>query len=162
MSRPSKTRDGEPERQFLTAIHEASLMTSRLFNQAVKDVGLTRTQWMVVYRLYLEGEQSQTEIARSLSIAKPPLGKVIDLLEKDGWLTRKQNPKDRRENLISLTDKVEPLIDPLTLTVTDISHQALKGTTRQQQETFIHVLEQMIKNMRKSLELGSSIVSSSE
>ena len=162
MSRPSKTRDGEPERQFLTAIHEASLMTSRLFNQAVKDVGLTRTQWMVVYRLYLEGEQSQTEIARSLSIAKPPLGKVIDLLEKDGWLTRKQNPKDRRENLISLTDKVEPLIDPLTLTVTDISYQALKGTTRQQQETFIHVLEQMIKNMRKSLELGSSIVSSSE
>ncbi len=162
MSRPSKPRGNELEREFLTAIHEASLISSRIFNQAVKNVGLTRTQWMVVYRLYIEGERSQTEIARSLSIAKPPLGKVIDLLEKDGWLTRKQNPKDRRENLISLTKKVEPLIDPLKRTVTDISRQALKGTTPQQQETFVRVLEQIISNMRKSLELPSSIASGSE
>lgn len=126
-------------------------MSSRMFNQAVKEVGLTRTQWMVVYQLYREGEQSQTEIARSLSLAKPPLGKVIDLLEKDGWLTRKQNPNDRRENLISLTGKVEPLIDPLTRTVTDISRQAVEGTTPQDQETFERVLKQIIGNMRKSL-----------
>ena len=152
MSSPSKNRNIKPERQFLTEIHEASLMSSRMFNQAVKDMGLTRTQWMVVYRLYLEGEQSQTEIARSLSLAKPPLGKVIDLLEKDGWLTRKQNPNDRRENLIALTKKVNPLIDPLTQTVTDISRQALEGTTPQEQETFERVLKQIISNMRKNLE----------
>jgi MarR family transcriptional regulator, transcriptional regulator for hemolysin len=153
MSSASKSKkEIEPDRQFLTAIHEASLLSSRMFNQAVKDVGLTRTQWMVVYRLYLEGEQSQTEIARSLSLAKPPLGKVIDLLEKDGWLTRKQNPNDRRENLISLTKKVEPLIDPLTRTVTDISRQALAGTTRQEQETFDRVLKQIISNLRNNLE----------
>ena len=152
MSRAPNSRGSESEKEFLTAIHEASLISSRIFNQAVRNVGLTRTQWMVVYRLYLEGEQSQTEIARSLSIAKPPLGKVIDLLQKDGWLTRKQNPEDRRQNLISLTDKVNPLIGPLTRTVTDISHQALKGTTKQQQKTFIFVLEQIINNMRDNLE----------
>ena len=162
MSSRSKPSASPAETQLLTAIHEASLMGSRLFNQAVKEVGLTRTQWMVVYRLYLEGEQSQTEIARSLSIAKPPLGKVIDLLEKDGWLTRKQNPRDRRENLISLTGKVEPLISPLTRTVSEISREALKGTTTRQREIFFGVLAQINTNMRNSLKPLSTGASSSE
>ena len=155
MSSRSESDTSEVERSLLTAIHEASLLGSRLFNRAVRDIGLTRTQWMVLYRLYLEGEQSQTEIARSLSIAKPPLGKVIDLLERDGWLTRKQNPADRRENLVSLTDKIEPLIAPLSETVTNISRKALHGTTLKQRETFIQVLERVNKNMRDSLEPNS-------
>jgi MarR family transcriptional regulator for hemolysin len=155
MSSRSGLDASEVERSLLTAIHEASLLGSRLFNRAVRDIGLTRTQWMVLYRLYLEGEQSQTEIASSLSIAKPPLGKVIDLLERDGWLTRKQNPADRRENLVSLTDKIVPLIAPLSETVANISREALLGTTPKQQQIFIQVLERVNKNMRGSLEPNS-------
>jgi MarR family transcriptional regulator for hemolysin len=155
MSSRSGLDASEVERSLLTAIHEASLLGSRLFNRAVRDIGLTRTQWMVLYRLYLEGEQSQTEIASSLSIAKPPLGKVIDLLERDGWLTRKQNPADRRENLVSLTDKIVPLIAPLSERVANISREALLGTTPKQQQIFIQVLERVNKNMRGSLEPNS-------
>ena len=53
-------------------------MVARLFNRQVKDLGLTRTQWQVLYLLYMNGEQTQTSIADSLMMAKPPLGKVVD------------------------------------------------------------------------------------
>lgn len=155
MSNHSKKDRKDPEKRLLTAIHEVSLMGSRLFNQAVKEIGLTRTQWMVIYQLYLKGEQSQTEIARSLSVAKPPLGKVIDLLEKGGWLTRMQNPNDRRENLIRLTDKVEPLIAPLTSTVTNIDQQVFQGVSPKQQASFVKILDKINANMRAQLESDS-------
>lgn len=152
MSTHTENGQIEAERQLLTTLHEVSLLSSRLFNLAVRDMGLTRTQWMVLYQLYLNGNQSQTEIARALSLAKPPLGKVIDLLERDGWLTRRRSPKDRRENIVALTAKVDPLIGPLSKTVSQISRQAFTGISLKQQDLFIRRLEQIRENMRSSLE----------
>ena len=152
MSTGNKKTQFEAEGLLLTTLQEVSLLSSRLFNLAVREMGLTRTQWMVLYQLYLNGEQSQTEIARALSLAKPPLGKVIDLLERDGWLTRRRSKKDRRENIVALTAKVDPFISPLTKTVSQISRQAFVGISQSQQDLFIRRLEQIRQNMKSSLE----------
>lgn len=140
------------EPSVLAQIHEASLLSSRLFNHEVKSLGLTHTQWTVIHQVYINGEKSQSELARSLSLAKPPLGKMIDLLERDGWLVRRQNPEDRRENLVSLTNKVNPLIAPLAETAIEISRKAFRGISIDQQKAFCQILEQITGNIQRSLE----------
>lgn len=137
---------------FSATIHELSLLVARLFNQEVKDIGLTRTQWMILYRLYQDGEQSQTQLANKLSMAKPPLGKVLEKLEAEGWVTRCQNPGDRRENLVTLTEKVAPLIEPLSTVVATIGQTGMATLSKTEQATLGKWLVEVRKNLLAALE----------
>ena len=138
--------------QFSATIHELSLLVARLFNQEVKDIGLTRTQWMILYRLYQDGEQSQTQLANKLSMAKPPLGKVLEKLEAEGWITRCQNSRDRRENLVTLTEKVTPLIEPLSKVVASIGETGMSTLNKTEQATLARFLMEVRKNLLSAVE----------
>ena len=137
---------------FSATIHELSLLVARLFNQEVKDIDLTRTQWMILYRLYQDGEQSQTQLANKLSMAKPPLGKVLEKLEAEGWVTRCQNPGDRRENLVTLTEKVAPLIEPLSTVVATIVQTGMATLSKTEQATLGKWLVEVRENLLAALE----------
>jgi MarR family transcriptional regulator, transcriptional regulator for hemolysin len=148
----TKRTNTEPVSQLSADIHELSLLIARLFNQKVKGMGFTRTQWMVLDRLHREGEQSQTQLANSLSMAKPPLGKVIDKLQEEGWVSRRRNPRDRRENLVSPTRAVDPLVEPLNLIVQGITENAMIGLTNVDRQNLSSLLDKMHSNLLKALE----------
>jgi len=137
--------------KFSTLIHEISLLVSRSFNRRVKEMGLTRSQWMVLYWLYSDGVQSQTELAEKLSIAKQPLGKVIDRLEQDGWLVRNQNPEDKRQKLVSVTNKIQPFIKPLSEVVDGIDKLALISLPPNDQISLMEDLLQIRTHLKSDL-----------
>ena len=107
---------------------------------------------MILYRLYQDGEQSQTQLANKLSMAKPPLGKVLEKLEAEGWVTRCQNPGDRRENLVTLTEKVAPLIEPLSTVVATIGQTGMATLSKTEQATLGKWLVEVRKNLLAALE----------
>ena len=123
-----------------TLIHEISLMIARLFNRQVKDMGLTRSQWQVLYLLYTEGEQTQTRIADTLMMAKPPLGRVIERLEAGGWIERRNDSRDRRAKLVCLTPKIQPMLSSLEGLVDDIGGKAINGMSAQEAAQFHRLL----------------------
>lgn len=124
-----------------TLFHEISLMVARLFNRQVKEMGLTRTQWQVLYLLYMQGEQTQTNIADTLMMAKPPLGKVVERLEDGGWIKRRDDGKDRRAKLVSLTPKIQPMLNSLESLVDDIGGIATRGMSKQEAVQFYKLLK---------------------
>jgi MarR family transcriptional regulator, transcriptional regulator for hemolysin len=124
-----------------TLIHEISLMVARLFNRQVKDMGLTRTQWQVLYLLYMQGEQTQTNIADTLMMSKPPLGKVVERLETGGWIERRDDSKDRRAKLVCLTPKIQPMLNSLESLVDDIGGIATRGMSEQEAAQFYELLK---------------------
>ncbi len=138
--------------KFSTLVHEISLLVSRSFNRRVKEMGLTRSQWMVLYWLYSDGVQSQTELAEKLSIAKQPLGKVIDRLEQDGWLVRNQNPEDKRQKLVSVTDKIRPFVTPLSEVIDNVDELALTNLSSKEQSQLIETLLQIRIALKADLE----------
>ena len=127
MSETSVHADPSDQQRLTGLLHEANLMVARLFNQRVREFGLTRTQWQLLYWLYHGDGRSQTDLADSLFMAKPPLGRVVDRLEEQGWVVRKDDPNDRRVKLVYLTDKFTPLLVPLEKAVNDICEIAVEG-----------------------------------
>ncbi|MDH3640750.1 MAG: MarR family transcriptional regulator [Gammaproteobacteria bacterium] len=128
------------ERHLNVLIHEISLMVSRTFNRRVKEAGLTRSQWHVLYLLHEGDGQTQTEIAEHLAMAKPPVGKIVDRLEGDGWVERRDDPRDRRANRVFLTEKVMPLISPLESVVDEIGDITTRGLNKADREAFARFL----------------------
>ena len=142
----------ETASQPYVEFHELSLLIARLFNHEARSIGLTRTQWMVLERLSKEGEQSQTQLADSLSMAKPPLGKVLDKLQAEGWVRRRRNPQDRRENLVSSTSAAAPLNEPLNLIERGITEHAMIGLTTADRQQLSSLLDRVHSNLVRALE----------
>ena len=74
-----------------------------VFDRRVRDIGMTRAQWLVLTRLYRRPGASQTELADMLESDRASAGRMIDRMEKSGWLERRADSVDRRVNRLFLT-----------------------------------------------------------
>ena len=80
-----------------------------VFDRRVRDIGMTRAQWLVLTRLYRRPGASQTELADMLESDRASAGRMIDRMEKGGWLERRADSVDRRVNRLFLTAEARRL-----------------------------------------------------
>jgi len=142
-----KSKRRRTEQPISSVMHEINLMVARLFNRQVKELGLTRTQWQVLYLLYMSGEQTQTSIADSLMMAKPPLGKLVERLETTGWVERFNSTGDRRAKLVRLTTKIDPILHSLEALVEDIDSTATRGMSAKETKQYYRLLKLVHSNL---------------
>lgn len=123
-----------------------------------KNVGVTLNQWRVVSALVLRPGLTQKEIADKMGIEGATLVPVIDKMEKEGLLKRKQDSTDRRANRIYLTSKA----DSLWLSMTDCALKIRKSSTKNISESNIQItldtLRKISKNLSISFELDKTLM----
>jgi DNA-binding MarR family transcriptional regulator len=81
---------------------------------------LTSLQRMTVIFLFRSGPQPMNAIASFHGISKQQMTPIVEVLEKHGMVKRNVNPDNRREIIVSVTDKGIKLFK-------DIKEQALKA-----------------------------------
>ena len=84
-------------------LSDVARLIRTVFDRRVRDIGLTRAQWLVLTRLYRRPGASQTELADMLEIDRASAGRMIDRMEKNGWVERRPDREDRRINRLHLT-----------------------------------------------------------
>ncbi|MGF1650807.1 MAG: MarR family winged helix-turn-helix transcriptional regulator [Hyphomicrobiaceae bacterium] len=93
------------------AMTDIARLLRTVFERRVRDLGITRAQWVVIARLHARPGLSQSEVADILEIEKASAGRLIDRMEAKGWLQRRADPADRRINRLHLTAEAERLHD---------------------------------------------------
>lgn len=84
-------------------LSDVARLMRMVFDRRVRDIGLTRAQWLVLTRLYRRPGASQTELADMLEIDRASAGRMIDRMEKGHWVERRPDAIDRRVNRLFLT-----------------------------------------------------------
>ena len=84
-------------------LSDVARLIRTVFDRRVRDIGLTRAQWLVLTRLYRRPGASQTELADMLEIDRASAGRMIDRMQKNGWVERRADDGDRRVNRLHLT-----------------------------------------------------------
>jgi MarR family transcriptional regulator for hemolysin len=84
-------------------LSDVARLIRTVFDRRVRDIGLTRAQWLVLTRVYRRPGVSQTELADMLEIDRASAGRMIDRMEKHGWVERRPDAADRRINRLHLT-----------------------------------------------------------
>lgn len=105
MARSTLSAD-DPNQNVGLLIQELSLLMRKHFNRNVRDLGLTAPQWQVLAELHRGQGITQTELANALVMAKSPLGKLLDKLERNGLIERRPDEVDRRAKRIFLTRRM--------------------------------------------------------
>lgn len=114
--------------------------------------GLTGAQWKIIVVLSIKEGITQKNIADMAFVEAPTLVPVIDKMEKEGYLTRQPDPKDRRNNLIFMTKKSKDMVDPIIDTVLEIRNMGLKKISKKDIGTAKKVLEQIMINTEEFIE----------
>lgn len=79
-----------------------------------------------------EGELTQQELANELLSDKVQIVRIVDYLSENGYVERVQNPKDRREYKLNMTDKGHKAIPDIKNTILELSGITFKGLSKEQ------------------------------
>lgn len=109
--------------------------------------GITIRQVQILACLALKQELAQNQIAEMIGLEPSTLVRIIDRMERDGWVVRKPDPDDRRKKLIATTPKVGPLWKKIVKAGESIEQQALLGISQRQQTQLKTTLMALLGNL---------------
>ncbi|MGI9566176.1 MAG: MarR family winged helix-turn-helix transcriptional regulator [Nitrosopumilus sp.] len=115
--------------------------------------GLTSAQWKIIVVLSIKEGITQKNIADMAFVEAPTLVPVIDKMEKEGYLTRQPDPKDRRNNLIFMTKKSKDIVDPIVDSVLEVRNIGLKKISKKDMEIAKKVLKQIRTNTEEFIRI---------
>jgi MarR family transcriptional regulator for hemolysin len=123
-----------------------------------KKFSITFGQWKVLI-IIANSDQgiTQKDIADKLALEGPTLIPILDKLEKDGILIRKNDTKDRRINRIYLTERADGFLNDTIECVTQIKKVCLNNLTENDILITKNTLEKMWHNLQSTFNISSSI-----
>ena len=80
----------------------------------LKDLGLTQARWIMLLHLNKSGTLSQKDLAEGIGIEGPTAVRLLDALQKQGLIERRESEEDRRVKTVHLTAAAQPLIEEIT------------------------------------------------
>ncbi len=108
--------------------------------------------WIKLYALSKMKKGIQKSLADFSGIHKATITRLIDQLEELGLVTRSQDPEDRRQNLIEITEKGQAMIDKYYPVLISAEKRLLEGIDEKDVDTCGDVLDIMWTNCKTNCE----------
>lgn len=119
-----------------------------LVDARLKEYGLTEATWRPLLHLSkFPAPPRQTDLAESLSIEGPSLVRLLDTLERDGYILRCAD-SDRRTKTIRLTPRGQTLQRKIAAVVAETRDEVLAGVADRQLASAIEVLEEVQRSIQ--------------
>lgn len=145
--KPQATDNWDARLGFL--MHDVSRLRRGVFDDFMKPVGLTRSQWWILAHLARHDGMIQSDLANVLDIGKAALGGLIDRLEASKFIERRPDDSDRRVKRIYLTTKGSQMITEIKVRSHEMSERILAGLD----EAARHKLVDMLSLVKRNLQL---------
>jgi DNA-binding MarR family transcriptional regulator len=130
-------------------IHDVSRLRRTVVDNALRPMGVTRSQWWVLANLSRHNGKGmmQTELAKVMDVGKVTLGGLIDRLEASGLVKRQADPTDRRAKRVVMTPKGTKLLADIQEIATEVNAQIMNGILRNditRAETVLYKMKQQL------------------
>jgi DNA-binding MarR family transcriptional regulator len=120
-------------------------------NADMEKFGLTFRQSHVLAILKgAGGEMTQKELEDSLEVSHPTVVGLVNRMQKQGFLESRKDESDRRNKIVSLTEKARAVGEQLDRTVRDHNRLMLAGLTEQQKDSLYDMLSVIDKNITRA------------
>ena len=111
------------------------------------DVPLTPEQFILIDLLWNQGSMSQQQLADQMQKDKNSVTKLVDALERIGFVVREQNRQDRSSNTLILTEKAEGRKPGAKQKGISILDEMLIGISEEELRSFLVTLGKLNRNM---------------
>jgi MarR family transcriptional regulator for hemolysin len=124
----------------------------RFLNRSLEWYELTLEQWVVLSTLAEQDNINQKTL--SVKIGKDPtsLLRILDIMEKKGFLERRQFPGDRRASSLFITAEGKRLKNEVAPFIEDRFQEITAGIPENEIEIYERVLKELDKNLDQLLD----------
>ena len=136
-------------RNFGFLLNDVARLLRTTYDRRVRTLGLTRSQWWVLTHLFRADGVTQSELADTLEVEKPTLGRLLDRLEAKGWVRREADANDRRARRVHLTEAAEPALSTMRAIAAAVRRDAMSGLSAEERERFVDVLIAVKANLQR-------------
>jgi len=132
---------------FGVLVTDVTRLLRKRFDRRAASFNLTRSQWRALRRLQHREGLRQAELAELLEMEAIAVGRVIDRLQKAGFVERRADPADRRAWRLFLTPRARGVTDGMELISAELMRQARRGISPADMKTMMGVLRRMKANL---------------
>jgi DNA-binding MarR family transcriptional regulator len=118
---------------------------SKSYREEIASYGLTHSQFFMIVAIMEEDGLLPSELADKTAQDRATTTGLLYRLEKDGWIKRMPDKRDRRSLRIYLTPRSNKLREPILKLFEETNQKFLSFFTRQewdQMQSFLYRLEQ--------------------
>lgn len=121
------------------------------FHKLFKERGieLTPEQWVIMDSLYQRNDQPQRDLAESSFKDAPSISRILDTLDKKGWIQRTPSSRDRRIYLIHQTPAGRSIVEELHPHVEALRSEGWEGLNEADYQQFTRIINQVFLNYAK-------------
>jgi DNA-binding MarR family transcriptional regulator len=142
------TRTASPPRfidDYLSyLLSRASHVVTRQFHATVHDAGLSTLEWRVLATLSDGDGMPIGDLAREVLAQQPTLTKLVQRMEKAGWVRRGEDPADARRTLVFETGQGRSAVAHLLALAKTHEAQLLSGFSERDVRALKKILTALI------------------
>ena len=116
---------------------------ARRLERMLDEHGLVLPHFEILVKLSMGEGITQQELASRLLVTKGNICTLIDRLESNGWVERREHPEDRRANRLFITPKGRKLLDAAFPQHLKIVREAMGILSANQQKTVHEALDRI-------------------
>jgi MarR family transcriptional regulator for hemolysin len=128
-------------------VTDVTRLLRKVFDRRAARFGLTRAQWRALKRLHYEQGITQNELAEYLEMEPIAVGRVLDRLQKSGFIERRADPQDRRCWRLHLTAKAHAVVDDMEQISAELFKQAQRGIPASELKIVLDAFARMKQNL---------------
>ncbi|HYA59940.1 MAG TPA: MarR family winged helix-turn-helix transcriptional regulator [Burkholderiaceae bacterium] len=122
-------------------IRRAHQIATAVFAQACEELGLTHSQYAVLFALRQCGPVGQNELGRLVSLDRCTTSVVVGILSERGLTSRMEFPNDRRKVLLRLTTPGQRILARAERRSSSASTALLSVFSKNQARAFMDLLD---------------------
>lgn len=141
---------------LLILLNDVARLIRTLADRRARALGMTRAQWMILFRLRRHGGLTQRELAEILEVEPITVGRLVDRLAARGLVERRADPADRRVWRLHLTPAAAPVLAELDKVRVAFDAAATAGLTPEKRQAVAEALLLMKTNLLAAGEAGEA------
>ena len=130
-------------------IADLTRLFGRVFDRRAAHLGLTRAQWRALKRIHDRQGLSQVELADELDMEPIAVGRVVDRLQKAGFVERRADPADRRVWRLYLLPQSAQVMGPVETVAQALRKEATAGISADELAIALSVLDRVRDNLTR-------------
>ena len=126
-------------------------------DQRLRPLGLSQGKWRTLIHVSQGGNKlTQKEIAERMGIEEPTLAGLLDRLQEDGWIKRRESPNDRRCKIVHLQRRSKAVLEEIFNTAHGLRHELIEDVPPHDLEACIRVLTRIRKKAEEPAVSGEN------
>lgn len=140
------------ERTLMTTFRKFNRKLEQILQHRLKDTELYASESRLLRIISIHEGLTQRELAIKTNSSPASTGVILKKLEQKNFITRIENPKDSRANIISLTEKGRSFMEYIHEIHYHLDMDVFSNLTDDELHTMLKILDKVTLNADKILE----------